>query len=109
VLGKSNLADNELLHGFSPQLSWSHYRALMRVQDVKARLFYEHEAIECGWSKVQLERQIQSSYYQRILGNRGEAGLIESSRERLQGEPMSAASLIKSPYVLEFLGRGIRY
>jgi len=40
--------------GFSPLLSWSHYRALMRVEDEKARAFYEHEAAECGWSKAQL-------------------------------------------------------
>ncbi|MBI4720567.1 MAG: hypothetical protein HY770_04990 [Chitinivibrionia bacterium] len=39
---------------FSPLLSWSHYRALMRVEDVAARDFYEREAAECGWSKAQL-------------------------------------------------------
>ena len=60
----------ELRNGFSPTLTWSHYRALMRVNDEKARNFYEQEAIDCGWTKAQLERQIQSSYYQRILSNR---------------------------------------
>lgn len=94
----------ELLNGFSPFLSWSHYRALMRVENEKARLFYEQEAIECGWSKAQLERQIQSSYYQRILANRGESGLADSGKERLPGEPVPPETLIKSPYVLEFLG-----
>lgn len=54
-------AGSELAIGFSPWLSWSHYRALMRVEDDDARLFYEREAAECGWSKAQLERQIQSS------------------------------------------------
>ena len=48
------LAGSESVQGFSPQLTWSHYRALMRVDDVQARDFYEREAIECGWSKVQL-------------------------------------------------------
>ena len=94
----------ELVNGFSPQLSWSHYRALMRVQDEKTQAFYEQEAVDCGWSKAQLERQIQSSYYQRILANRGEAGLTEPARERLPGEPLLPETLIKSPYVLEFLG-----
>ncbi|GMV92341.1 MAG: hypothetical protein AMXMBFR82_21190 [Candidatus Hydrogenedentota bacterium] len=89
---------------FSPQLSWSHYRALMRVEDPAAREFYEREAAECGWSKAQLERQIQSSYYQRILANRGEAGLAAPERERLPGEPINAGHVLKSPYVLEFLG-----
>jgi hypothetical protein len=91
-------------NGFSPLLSWSHYRALMRVKNEKARLFYEQEAIECGWSKAQLERQIHSSYYERILANSGEAGLISKSRDRLPGEPLSPETVLKSPYVLEFLG-----
>ena len=90
--------------GFSPQLSWSHYRALMRVKNDKARLFYEKETIECGWSKAQLERQIHSSYYERILSNRGEAGLTAADRERLFGGPVPPETILKSPYVLEFLG-----
>jgi predicted nuclease of restriction endonuclease-like (RecB) superfamily len=90
--------------GFSPLLSWSHYRALMRVEDAAARTFYEREAAECGWSKVQLERQIQSSYYQRILAHRGEIGLASKERERLPGEAINAGAVLKSPYVLEFLG-----
>jgi predicted nuclease of restriction endonuclease-like (RecB) superfamily len=88
----------------SSQLSWSHYRALMRVTDEKARLFYEIEAIECEWSKAQLERQIHSSYYERIISNRGEAGLTAPDRERLPGNPRSPETILKSPYVLEFLG-----
>jgi predicted nuclease of restriction endonuclease-like (RecB) superfamily len=51
-----------------------------------------------------LERQIQSSYYQRILSNRGESGLAAAERGRLPGEPVLPEILIKSPYVLEFLG-----
>lgn len=96
--------DGDGVSGFSPQLSWSHYRALMRVQDEKARAFYEREAIDCGWSKAQLERQILTAYYQRIIANRGEAGLTEPARKRLPGQPVAAETLIKSPYVLEFLG-----
>lgn len=95
---------SELTTSFSPQLSWSHYRALMRVSDEYARTFYEQEAIECGWSKAQLERQIQSSYYQRIVANRGSDGLIADQRERLLGDPVEATQMLKSPYVLEFLG-----
>ena len=98
------LEENRSSTGFSPQLSWSHYRALRRVPDQKARGFYEQESIECGWSKAQLERQIQSSYYQRILANRGEPGLLASDRDRLPGHPVPATTMLKSPYVLEFLG-----
>ncbi|EKD38450.1 MAG: hypothetical protein ACD_75C00732G0014 [uncultured bacterium] len=89
---------------FSPQLSWSHYRALMRVKNDEARSFYEQESIECGWSKSQLERQIHSSYYQRIIAHRSKAGLLPATRERLQGEAVPAEHILKSPYVLEFLG-----
>ena len=95
---------NESFQGFSPQLSWSHYRALMRVKNEKARLFYEQESIECGWNKAQLERQIHSSYYERIISNRGEAGLTASNRDRLPGKPLPPETILKSPYVLEFLG-----
>ncbi|MBV5327152.1 MAG: DUF1016 family protein, partial [Chlorobium sp.] len=90
--------------GFSPLLSWSHYRAIMRIQDHDARAFYEQEAIDCGWSKDQLERQIQSSYYQRIIANHGQNGLISASREKMSGESTSATTFLKSPFVLEFLG-----
>lgn len=101
---KAHLAGGESHPAFSSRLSWSHYRALMRVQDEKARLFYEQEAIDCGWNKAQLERQIQTAYYQRILANRGEAGLADPTREHLPGQALPPETIIKSPYVLEFLG-----
>jgi len=99
-----SLPAGEAAQGFSPQLSWSHYRALMRVSDGEAREFYEREAAECGWTKAQLERQIQSSYYQRIVANRGKEGLVAADRKRLPGELIPAEVVLKSPYVLEFLG-----
>lgn len=89
---------------FSPHLSWSHYRALMRVEDAEAREFYEQETVECGWTVTQLERQIQSSYYQRIVANRGKGGLVPKGRKRLPGEPVLAETILKTPLVLEFLG-----
>lgn len=103
-LSISTSAGKEAPQGFSPNLSWSHYRELMRVKDAKARDFYEQESIDCGWSKAQLERQIQTAYYERIIANRGESGLIPRNRERLQGDQISPSHLIKSPMVLEFLG-----
>ena len=77
--------------------------ATVRVTAEYARSFYEKEAIECGWSKAQLERQIQSSFYERILANRGPEGLISRQRERLPGEPVSPREILRSPLVLEFL------
>lgn len=101
---KSQPAGDELPQAFSAQLTWSHYRALMRVENVAARDFYEREAAECGWSKLQLERQIHSFYYERIVANRGEQGLLPDGRERLPGERVEPSHLLKSPMVLEFLG-----
>lgn len=89
--------------GFSSQLSWSHYRALMRIKDENARLFYEQEAAECGWSKSQLERQIHSAYYDRIIANHGLEGLLPVERERLPGERLNPTQLLKTPMILEFL------
>jgi predicted nuclease of restriction endonuclease-like (RecB) superfamily len=101
---KSYPTGTESPQGFSPQLTWSHYRALMRVENVAARDFYEREAAECGWSKLQLERQIHSFYFERIVANRGEQGLLPDGRERLAGERVEPSRLLKSPMVLEFLG-----
>ena len=64
------------LKGFHPNLSWSHYRALMRVEDAEARDFYESEAVAAGWSKRDLERQIQSQYYFRLLRSRNKKGML---------------------------------
>ena len=100
----SRPAGAQFSQGFSPQLSWSHYRALMRVENVAARDFYEREASDCGWSKVQLERQIHSFYFDRIVSNRGQKGLLPDGRERLPGERVQPSHLLKSPMVLEFLG-----
>lgn len=91
------------LNSFSSSLTWSHYRALMRVNKSEARLFYEKEAIDCGWTKSQLERQIQTAYFERILQNKGVEGLKPEKRDRLPGDTLSPIDLMKSPYVLEFL------
>ena len=49
------------------ELSWSHYRLLMRIKEQEKREYYQNECVECGWSVRQLERQINSFYYERIL------------------------------------------
>ncbi len=92
-----------LPRGFSPQLTWSHYRALMRVNNLEARDFYEQEAIEGSWDKRTLERQIQSFYYERLLkSTKSEKMLAEGRKLRIPGA--SGIDALKNPYVLEFLG-----
>jgi len=80
-----------------PELSWSHYRLLIRIEKEDIRLFYIKEAIEQHWSTRKLDRNISSQYFQRILGN-------QSSKElTTENQPKNNLYFIKNPYVLEFL------
>ena len=98
---RDHQAGNASFQGFHPDLSWSHYRALMRVENENARFFYEIEAAKNGWTKRQLERQIHSFYYERLLKSRDKAGMRKLAN---QGEPAEQpVDVIKDPYVLEFL------
>lgn len=83
------------------ELSWTHYRLLMKVTDEKAREFYIDECIKAQWSSRQLERQINSFYYQRILASQDKAEVAEEINQ-LEPKP-EYEKIIKDPYVLEFL------
>lgn len=89
--------------GFSSQLTWSHYRALTRVESREARDFYEREAVAGGWDKRVLERQIHSYYFERIQKSRKPEKLLAEGR-KLPVLATPAADELKNPYVLEFLG-----
>lgn len=97
------LGDESVRSGFSSQLSWSHYRALMRVVKPEARDFYEREAIECCWDKRTLERQVHSQFYERMLKSQTPQQMVEMARQEIVPRPEGVESL-KNPYVLEFLG-----
>ncbi len=84
------------------QLSWTHYRLLMRVEDSAARDFYLGECAKSNWSTRQLERQINSFYYQRLLSSQNKAGVRNEIRTLEKG--VEAKDIICDPYVLEFLG-----
>ncbi len=89
------------LHGFASELSWSHYRTLTKVEHRAERLFYEIEAEKQNWSVPQLERQIDSLLFTRLLKSRDKAGLLElSTRGQVMEKP---TDLLKDPYVLDFL------
>jgi len=84
-----------------PGLSWTHYRTLLKVDRREARDFYEIEAVHNGWSARQLERQINSLLFFRLLKSRDKKGLLALANDGQQlVEPVDA---IKDPYVLEFL------
>lgn len=83
------------------ELSWTHYRLLMRVSDEEARMFYLEESVKAGWSSRQLERQIHTMYYQRILASQDKAS-VAAEIEKTVPKP-EYEKIIKDPYVLEFL------
>lgn len=88
-------------HTLCVELNWSHYRLLMRVQDEDARAFYTEEAAKSGWSVRQLQRQINTMYYQRMLASQDKqsvAAEIETTVPKPEYE-----KIVKDPYVLEFL------
>lgn len=83
------------------ELSWTHYRSLMRVNDEAAREFYLEETVKSGWSSRQLDRQINSFYYQRILASKDKDS-VAAEIDVLEPRP-EYDKIIKDPYVLEFL------
>ena len=93
---------SEYIRGFSPVLSWSHYRALTKVENREECLFYEVEAEKEGWSVPHLERQIHTFLFARLLKSRDKAGVMELSRK---GHSLKTpVDTIKDPYILDFLG-----
>ena len=88
--------------GFHPDLSWSHYRALMRVENEEARQFYEQETARNHWNKRQLERQINTLLFERLLKSRDKDGVLQHANEGQATE--HPIDIIKDPYALEFLG-----
>lgn len=85
-----------------PELSWTHYRLLLKVGNEQARLFYMQETIDCNWSARTLERQIGNLYYERMLmSHNTQIVKDEAAEKEIRQEPKD---IIKDPYVLEFLG-----
>lgn len=91
----------ETVNVLRSELSWTHYRILMRVKKEEARTWYMHEAAECGWSTRQLERQINSFYYERLLASSDTTPVRQEAKAKM-GE-IAPENFIKDPYVLEFL------
>ena len=82
-------------------LTWTHYRSLLKVEDENARSWYEKEAIKEGWSSRQLDRQISTLYYERLLMSKDKNPVIEEANDKLK--EIRPEQFIKDPYVLEFL------
>ena len=90
----------EKSHAVRDELSWTHYRLLLKVKKENAREFYIKEAISGNWSTRQLERQINSLYFERLLMSNDRKRLMKNTGK--DKERWQAGSIIKDPFVLEF-------
>lgn len=84
------------------ELSWTHYRLLMRVENETARQFYMDECVKSAWSTRQLERQINSFFYVRLLSSQNKAAISDEIPTLAPAK--TPEDIIRDPYVLEFLG-----
>lgn len=84
------------------QLNWTQYRMLIQISDPDKREYYELEAVNNAWTGRELERQINSQLYERLLlSNDKESVLAVARKERI---PETPQEVIKDPMILEFLG-----
>ena len=89
-------------HALRDELSWTHYRLLIKVENDNVREFYMQEAVKSQWSTRQLERQINSFFYERLLSSKNKEQVAEEIQTL---EPAKEPEdIIRDPYVLEFLG-----
>ena len=91
-----------IVHALRAQLSWTHYRLLISVEDPSKRSFYEVESINNQWSTRELERQVNSLLFERLTLSKEKSEVLTIAKE---GQQISnPQDLVKDPYVLEFLG-----
>lgn len=85
------------------ELSWTHYRALMRIDNPAARDWYLQEAISQSWSARALERQISTLYYERLLASQEKAAVEHEAQANTQPLAESAKDYLRAPYIIDFL------
>ena len=87
-----------------PELTWTHYRTLIRVENERARLYYMNEAALQNWSTRALDSQIERLTYERILSSQNQLIVKEAEDAASRQAQLTPADIIKDPYVFEFLG-----
>lgn len=90
------------LEALRRELSWTHYRLLLKVDKPEVRSFYETESVNSHWSTRELERQINSLLFERLALSRDKKGVMALAQKG--HEVASPIDLVKDPYVLEFTG-----
>lgn len=92
-----------ILHSLRGELSWTHYRMLLKVVNESARSYYMNSAADERWSTRDLQRQLNTQYYERMISNGAkDIPSIPFSKDEL--EYSKPSDVIKDPVVLEFLG-----
>lgn len=85
------------------ELSWTHYRILLRVANPKAREWYLQESIEQAWGTRALERQIDKLYYERLLSSQNKQPVVAEAKAHTDALKDSPKDYLRDPYILEFL------
>ena len=96
--------DCEIWNACVPNLNWTHFRSLLRVEDENARLWYLNEASSEGWSSRTLDRNIATQYYNRLLAAPDKDAVIAEMKSKTASFARTGNELIKSPIIAEFLG-----
>ena len=94
----------EIWHTRVPNLTWSHFRHLLRVENDAAREWYLKEAAQEQWSVRTLDRNISSQYYERLLLSHRKEPVIQEMQEKTANLQQDKLEFIKNPVVAEFLG-----
>jgi hypothetical protein len=84
-------------------LPWSAYVRLLSLKSKQARAFYEEEALRGGWSVRQLNRQIESQFYERTALSKNKAAMLTRGAKPKPQDAVTPKEQIKDPYILEFL------
>ena len=90
-----------ICHAVSGKLTWTHYRTLITVENEAARQYYFEEAVKSKWSVRDLQRQISTQFYQRLIANHSD--LSSAGKLVKRGVP-DARDIVRSPAILEFAG-----
>lgn len=85
------------------ELSWTHYRMIVKVEREEARNYYMNEAADENWSTRTLERQINTLYFERLLSSKNKKLIIHKTNKEAANDKPSILDFIKDPYILEFL------
>lgn len=96
--------DEQIVNTCVHNLNWSHFRALLRVSDETARLWYMYEAASENWSVRTLDRNIATQYYYRLMQSPDKAAILNEMQQKNTENQKNKFELLKNPIIAEFLG-----